>query len=348
MIMTDLIDLRSDTVSQPTQEMREAMACAAVGDDVYGEDPTVNQLESQAAALFGQEAGLFVSSGTQGNLIALLTHVARGGEVILGDKAHIFLYEQGGLSALGGIVAHTVPVRADGTLSLKDIRSAIRGDNIHFPRTRAIALENTQGTVGGVPLSPGYVRQVAELAHEHGLKLHIDGARIFNAATCFNATPAEMMAGADSLTFCLSKGLCAPVGSVLVGSREFIDEARRCRKILGGGMRQSGILAAAGLVALDRMTGRLQQDHDHAAYLAQRLGDVPHLRLVSQHTNFTFFVLEKSAGMTPEEFSERLRAYDILMRPYHGADRKFRAVLHYWIDREQLDRVIRAMQEILS
>ena len=346
--MVKMIDLRSDTVSQPTPAMRQAMAAAVVGDDVYGEDPTVNRLEELAAGMFGQEAGLFVTSGTQGNLIALLTHCGRGNEVILGDKAHIFLYEQGGLAALGGIVPHTVPVQSDGTLHLDDLERAIRVDNIHFPRSGVIALENTQGTVGGVPLSPAYVQEVAELAHSNGLKLHIDGARIFNAATHFDVSPPAIMAGADSLSCCLSKGLCAPVGSVLVGSRNFIAEARRNRKLLGGGMRQAGILAAAGLIALETMSKRLQQDHDNAVYLAERIGKVPHLRLVSQHTNFTFFVLDEAAEITPEQFSQRLQERQVLLRPYHGTDRKFRAVIHYGIDRDKVDYVVAAMQAILG
>jgi len=233
----EVIDLRSDTVTQPTPEMRDAMANAVVGDDVYGEDPTVNRLEAEAAEMFGMEAGLFVTSGTQGNLIALLTHAPRGSEVIVGDKAHIVLYEQAGMSALGGIMPRTLAVQEDGTLLLDDIEQAIRGDNEHFPRTRLVTIENTQGTVGAVPLSPEYTRQVAELAHHHKLKFHIDGARIFNAATAYNVTPAEIIAGADSMTFCLSKGLGAPVGSILLGNKEFIKEAHRVRKVLGGGHR---------------------------------------------------------------------------------------------------------------
>ena len=346
--MNEIIDLRSDTVSQPTPLMRQAMANANVGDDVYGEDPTVNRLEVLAAEMFGQEAGLFVTSGTQGNLIAMLTHCGRGDEVILGDKAHIFVYEQGGLATLGGIVPHTVPVQVDGTLAFADIQQAIRVDNIHFPRTRVIALENTQGTVGGVPLSPDYVQQVAGLAHSKGLKLHIDGARIFNAATHFEVPARTIMAGADSLCCCLSKGLCAPVGSVLVGSRDFIAAARRNRKLLGGGMRQAGILAAAGLVALETMSKRLHVDHDNAAYLAEQISEVPHLEVVSQHTNFTFFTLDENIAMTPEQFSERLLEHQVLLRPYHGNERKFRAVMHYWIGRDQIDHVVSAMKIILT
>ena len=248
----------------------------------------------------------------------------------------------------GGIIPHTLPVQPDGTLSLASIRQAIRADNIHFPRTKVIALENTQGTVGGVPLSPAYVQEVAELAHGHGLKLHIDGARIFNAATYYGVTPQEIMGGADSLSCCLSKGLCAPVGSVLVGSREFIAEARRYRKLLGGGMRQAGVLAAAALIALETMSKRLQEDHDNAAYLAERLAEISHLELLSQHTNFTFFLLNDNVGITPEEFSLRLQEQQILLLPYHGDDGKFRAVVHYGIDRSKIDHVILVMKSILA
>ena len=335
----DVIDLRSDTVTQPTPEMREAMARAVVGDDVYGEDPTVNRLEKEAAEIFGMEAGLFVSSGTQGNLIALLTHAPRGSEVILGDKAHIFLYEQGGMAALGGIMPHTLPVQTDGTLNLDDIEGAIRGDDDHFPRTKLIAIENTQGTVGGVPLSPAYTRQVSELAQRYQLKLHIDGARIFNAATAFQVSPAEMIAGADSMTFCLSKGL---------GSRDFIKTARRQRKVLGGGMRQAGILAAAGLISLNKMSRRLQEDHDNAAYFAERLKELSAITVLSQYTNFAFFTLDESAGCQPEEFSAEMKARNIMLRPYPGYKRKFRVVMHHWITQERVDEVILAMKAVLG
>jgi len=344
----DTIDLRSDTVTHPTPEMRQAMANAVVGDDVYGEDPTVNQLEAEAAALFEMEAGLFVTSGTQGNLIALLTHVPRGGEIIVGDKAHIFLYEQGGCAALGGIVPHILPVQEDGTLCLSDIEKAIRPDNDHFPRTQLIAIENTQGTVGGIPLTVEYTQQVAALAHTNNLKFHIDGARIFNAATANNVTPAEMIAGADSMTFCLSKGLGAPAGSILVGSKEFIAEARRMRKVLGGGMRQAGILAAAGLIALQKMSQRLQEDHDNAAQLAAELKGIPHIDVLSQQTNFVFFNLAESAAVSPTEFIAKLQEYNIRMSPYPGYERKFRAVLHYWITPERVSEVATVIRKILN
>ncbi len=344
----NVIDLRSDTVTHPTPEMRNAMAAAIVGDDVYGEDPTVNRLEIEAAEMFGMEAGLFVSSGTQGNLIALLTHAPRGSEVIVGDKAHIVLYEQAGMSALGGIMPRTLAVQSDGTLRLDDIEQAIRGDNEHFPRTRVIAIENTQGTIGAVPLSPEYTRQVAELAHRHQLKLHIDGARIFNAATAYNVSPAEIIAGADSMTFCLSKGLCAPVGSILLGNKEFIKEAHRVRKVLGGGMRQAGILAAAGLIALNKMSRRLTEDHTNAAYLSEQLKEVPGIKVMSQNTNFVFFWLEENAKLTPVEFIKKVAEYNILLNPYPGYERKFRAVLHYWISRNRVDEAVAAIKSVLS
>jgi len=343
-----LIDLRSDTVTEPTAEMRQAMATAVVGDDVYGEDPSVNRLEQDAANMFGLEAGLFVASGSQGNLIALLTHTPRGNEVIIGDKSHIFLYEQGGLSAVGGIVPHTLPVQADGTLDLKAMEEAIRGNDDHFPRTRLIALENTQGTIGGVPLPAGYTLEVAKLAHRHGLVLHIDGARIFNAASSLNLSPRDVVAGADSLTFCLSKGLGAPAGSVLLGSRDFIREARRNRKLLGGGMRQAGVLAAPGLIALHQMSQRLQEDHDNAAYLADGLRSISEVDVLSLATNFVFFELRDEAGISAEELVTQLKAQGIVISPYHGRHKTFRLVLHHWITREKVDIFIEALKAQLK
>jgi threonine aldolase len=342
------IDLRSDTVSEPTPAMREALARAVVGDDVYGEDPTVIQLENDAAAMFGKEAGLFVTSGTQGNLVAIMTHCGRGSEIIVGDKAHIFLYEAGGTAALGGIFPHTIPVQDDGTLRLDDIRHAIRGDNEHFPRTRLVTIENTQGTVGGIPLTVAYTQQVAAIAQQHNLKFHIDGARIFNAATACGVSVRELTEPADSITFCLSKGLCAPVGSVLVGNKDFIHEARRVRKMLGGGMRQVGILAAAGLIALHEMSQRLHEDHANAALLAESLSDIDGIQVLNQATNFVFFWLQESAKLTPKQFQQALAEHDILLSPYPGYERKFRAVTHYWITRERTEFVAAKIREVLA
>lgn len=346
----EIIDLRSDTVSHPTPAMREAMATATVGDDVYGEDPLTNQLEQEAAEKLGKEAGLFVTSGTQGNLIALLTHCqGRGVEVIVGDKAHTFVYETGSMSAFGGIMPRILPVQDDGSIALQDIEGAIRGDNYHFPRTALVSIENTQGTVGGKPLGKDYMDSVADLAHKHDLKFHVDGARIFNAATACGENVADLVAGADSVTFCLSKGLCAPAGSILVGDKTFITEARRIRKMLGGGMRQTGILAAAGLISLHEMTQRLHEDHANAALLAEGLSEIPGIRVISNDTNFVFFWLEEDAKLSPDELSAKLRdEHQIMMNPYPGFKRKFRCVTHYWITPERVNIVLEAMKTVLA
>ncbi len=345
----DSIDFRSDTVTWPTPAMREAMANAAVGDDVYGEDPTVNQLEAEAAAKLGKEAGLFVTSGTQGNLTAVLAHCGRGDEIIVGRSAHTFYYEAGGAAALGGVNPMTLEVQPDGTLALDEIRSAIRPDNIHYPRTKLICLENTYGATGGTPVSAEYTAQVGEIAHENGLKLHIDGARIFNAATALKIPIDELVAPADSVTFCLSKGLCAPVGSILVGSTEFIQEARRVRKSLGGGMRQVGILAAAGLIALREMTQRLQEDHDNACLLAEGLLKIPHvhLDLAQVQTNMILFSVDDSAPISIKELITRMKEdYNVVLSgPRNG---KFRAVTHYWIKRQDVEHTLDAMRTLLS
>ena len=341
----NVIDLRSDTVTWPTPEMREAMAAAEVGDDVWGDDPTVNRLEAEAASRLGKEAGLFVASGTMGNLVAVLTHCGRGDEVILGDKAHTFKYEAGGIAALGGVHSYTVPVQPDGTLPLDLIRAAIRTDDIHAPRTRLIALENTQGTVGGIPVSKVYTDAVGEIARQHGIALHIDGARIFNAAAALECDVTALVSAADSVSFCLSKGLCAPVGSVLVGSREFITDARRVRKMLGGGMRQVGVLAAAGLIALEKMTLRLHEDHRTACQFAEGLTYLPQFEvdLERVQTNMVFFALREDAGITAPRLTELLRWHGILMMPMD--EWRFRAVTHYWIRPEHVEQVLDAIQQ---
>lgn len=345
----DVIDLRSDTVSHPTPEMREAMANAVVGDDVYGDDPTVNQLEADAAKMLGKEAALFVTSGTQGNLCALLAHCQRGDEIIIGDKSHIFRYEQGAMAQFGGIIPHTVPVQNDGTLRLEDIEGAIRADNEHFPITRLIALENTHNMAGGVAISRDYINQVAELAHKHGLILHIDGARIFNASTAYNMNIADLLENVDSITFCLSKGLCAPAGSILAGSADFIRRARRARKALGGGLRQAGILAAAGLISIHKMSKRLHEDHENAQLLAEGLSEIPHITVKSQHTNFVFMTLENTAPVSPEKLIQQLRDdHNILLSGYQSANNHVRLVTHYWVNREAVETVISAINTILS
>lgn len=345
----DYIDLRSDTVSWPTPEMRAAMAEAALGDDVYGEDPTVNRLEAAAAARLGKEAGLFVASGTMGNLVAVLTHCGRGDEVILGDKAHTFRYEAGGIAALGGVHPHTLPVQPDGTLPLDRVEDAIRPNDVHFPRTRLIALENTQGTVGGIPVSKEYTDAVGAMARAHNLALHIDGARVFNAATALGCDVADLVAAADSVSFCLSKGLCAPVGSVLVGSQAFIAEARRVRKLVGGAMRQAGVLAAAGLIALDKMTGRLAEDHANARKLAEGLARFPQIEvnLDLVRTNMVFFTVRADAGMTAPELARRLWEKHTIRIGAMG-ERRVRVVTHYWIGPEHIEQTLAAMRKELS
>jgi threonine aldolase len=345
------IDLRSDTVSHPTPEMREAMARAEVGDDVYGEDPTINALEATAAEMFGKEAGLFVVSGTMGNLTSVLAHCGRGEEMILGKQAHIFRYEAGGAATYGGVQPNTIEVERDGTMPLEAIRGAIRGDNEHFPVTRLICLENTHGGACGAPVPASYIAQVAEIARANSLKLHIDGARIFNAATALNISVRELCAEADSVSVCLSKGLCAPVGSIIVGDRAFIRRARRIRKSLGGGMRQAGILAAAGMIALTQMSKRLGEDHATARTLALALAQIPWVQvdLEAVKTNMLFFSLSPDVPVDAVTLSDALKTrHNILLRPYVAADRSFRVVTHYWFRPEHVTVVADAVREVLG
>lgn len=341
----EIIDLRSDTVTQPTPEMRAAMARAEVGDDVYGEDPTVNRLQELAAERMGMEAALFMPSGTMANLTALLAHCQRGDEVILGDLAHPYINETGGMAALGGIQPHTLPNQEDGTLKLEDIEAAIRSDDPHHPITRLVALENTHNRCNGAALSPDYIHTVAELAHERGLVLHMDGARIFNAAVALGLAASDLVAGADSTTFCLSKGLCAPVGSLLCGPKDFIRIALRMRKQLGGGMRQAGVLAAAGILALETMTERLAEDHARAKRLAQGLATLSGLVVFPQHTNIVRFELSANANLSPEELLRRLTEQGI--RIGRGGPWGFRAVTHYWVDDVAVERTLQAFAAAL-
>ncbi len=341
------VDLRSDTVTQPTPAMREAMANAVVGDDVMGEDPTVRRLEEMSAERLGKEAGLFVVSGTMGNLVSLLAHCGRGDEVILGDAAHTYIYEQGGIAALGSIHPRVLPNQPDGTLDLADIEAAIRPDNIHFPRTRLIAVENTHNRKGGVVLPPGYMAAVGALAKRHGLRLHVDGARLFNAAVALGVPAAELVRDADSVTFCLSKGLSAPVGAVVCGSDEFIQEVRRARKVVGGGMRQAGVIAAAGIVALEQMVDRLAEDHANARRLAAGIAPLPgiDLDLASVQTDIIIFSLHRP-DMTPEQLVETMGRRGVLFFPI-GGDR-LRLVTHYGVDESDVDYTVAQFCEVLA
>jgi len=341
------IDLRSDTVTLPTDEMREAILHAELGDDVYGEDPTVQRLEELAAEKLGKEAALLVTSGTMGNLVSVLTHCDRGDEAILGDQSHIFLNEVGGISALGGVVPHVVPNQPDGTMRISDIEAAVRAENIHYPRTKLLCLENTHNACSGAALKTSYLDEIAALARSRGLFLHLDGARIFHASAALKVDVKRLTRCADSVNVCLSKGLSAPVGSVVCGSREFIARARKIRKMLGGGMRQAGIIAAAGIVAMTRMTDRLEEDHRNARRLADGLAGIPGLSIDAGKvtTNILYVGLDETF-ISEEELLGRLRQKGVRILP-RGAGR-FRMVTHAGIDGADIETVLTAFQEILA
>jgi threonine aldolase len=342
-----MIDLRSDTVTLPTEEMRDAMRNAELGDDVFGEDPTINRLQEMSAELLGKEAALLVSSGTMGNLVCVLTHCKRGDEVIIGDKSHMFLNECGSMSAVGGVHPHTVINQPDGTMRLEDIEMAIRGDNDHWPRTRLICLENTHNRCYGAPLGPDYVASVCELAHGRGLQVHLDGARVFNAMVALGVDIKDLVRDVDSLSFCLSKGLSAPVGSVVCGTRDFIAEARRNRKLLGGGMRQAGIIAAPGIVALDKMVKRLTDDHKNARLLAEGISQIPGLLIEpkSIHTNIVYFGIEQPK-ITADEMVARLAEKGV--QTLSTGPGRFRMVTHHGIESEDIERTLKALREIME
>lgn len=341
------VDLRSDTLTRPTPAMRAAMASAEVGDDVFGEDPTVARLEAEAARRMGKPAALFVASGTMGNLAALLAHSGRGDEAIVGDASHTFVYEVAGMAALGGIQPRTVANAADGTMDVAALEAAVRADNIHFPPTRLICLENTHNRCGGSVLDAAYMRAVRRVADAHGLAVHLDGARLFNAAVALGVPPAELAADADSVTFCLSKGLAAPVGSVLCGSEAFVARARKVRKQLGGGMRQAGVLAAAGLVALETMVDRLADDHAHARRLADGLAALPGIRLdaAAVRTNIVIAALDPVAG-TVEALVERMAAEGV--RFFAVGPGRFRLVTHWEVTADDVELALTAFRRVLG
>lgn len=334
---TELVDLRSDTVTKPTPGMRRAMMQAEVGDDVFGDDPTVNRLQAVLAERLGFEAGLLMPSGTQSNLAALMTHCQRGDEVIVGQQAHTYRYEAGGAAVLGSIQPQPIENEPDGSIALEKIAAAIKPDDAHFARTRLLALENT---IGGKPLSLAYCAQATELAHARGLATHLDGARLFNAAVALGVEARELVRGFDSVSVCLSKGLGAPVGSVLLGRREFIAAARRPRKMLGGGMRQAGILAAAGLYALEHHVARLAEDHENAARLAAGLRALGGLQ-VQCATNMVF------VAVPPPRFDALpafLRERGIVVLPHNP----LRLVTHLDVDRRGIERTIAAFTDYLA
>ncbi len=321
-------DFRSDTVTRPSTGMRAAMAEAEVGDDVFGDDPTVNRLEQRMAAMLGKDAALFVPSGTQSNLLALMSHCGRGDEYIAGQKAHLYVNEAGGAAVLGSIQPQPIAHRADGTMDPDEIEAAIKPDDSHFARTRVIALENT---FGGKVLPVDYMGQVADIARRHGLGLHLDGARAFNACVALGIGIGEFTAPFDSVSICLSKGLGAPVGSVLIGRQDLIETARRHRKMLGGGMRQAGILAAAGLYALDHNVERLVEDHRRAKRLAEGLARFPALRVTLPDTNIIFVDMDAAIG---EQFTRFLASRGVGITGRYGQQRW---VTHLDVDDEAVE-----------
>lgn len=334
------IDLRSDTVTRPTGAMRAAMAAADVGDDVYREDPTVNRLEARAAELLGTEDAIFCTSGTQSNLLALLGHCARGDEFIVGRRAHSYKYEGGGAASLGSIHPYPLEFEPDGTLHLDSVAAAVRPENVHFPRTTLVCLENTQD---GRVLPLDYLQAAKGLADELDLRMHLDGARVFNAAVKQEVPVRDICRNFDSISFCLSKGLGAPVGSLLCGSTELIREARRWRKTLGGGMRQAGIIAAAGLYALENNVARLAEDHDNAEALARGLRELDELDVEygDKQTNMVFVKLGKQDS---GELTEFLQAQGILIR----ASGTLRLVTHLDISESDIERVVASFKAFLS
>jgi len=340
------IDLRSDTVTTPTPEMRRAMYEAEVGDDDYGEDPTVNRLQEEAAALFGKEAALFVTSGTQANQVAVLTHTRRGEEVICEAESHIFYYEAGGISALSGCQPRTI-AGVRGAMDPEAVREAIRAKDHHFPRTALVCLENTHNRAGGCILPQENVEAVAAVAHAAGIPVHLDGARIFNAAVATGRSAAELAAPVDSIMFCLSKGLSAPAGSVLLGTREFIEEARCYRKRLRGGLRQAGILAAAGLVGLHSMVDRLAEDHENARRLARGLSEIDGLRVDMEtvQTNMVMCDLVDPRWDAPA-FASALREAGVLANDF--GPRRVRFVTHKDVSAADVDEALARIARIMK
>ena len=356
-----IVEMRSDTLTRPTEEMRRAILEAEVGDDVYGEDPTVNSLQEKAAKIFGKEAALLVPSGTMGNLICLMIHGnSRGSEALVGDRSHIVIYEQGGISQIAGMHSRQVTTLSDGTLDLVELESKIRTDpsDPHYPITRVVCLENTHNVMGGRVIHPEYMEKVHQLALKYNFKIHVDGARIMNAATALKLPPSELLKYADSATTCLSKGLAAPIGSVVMGSKDFIAQAVRMRKLLGGGMRQAGIIAAPGIIALEKMSQRLHIDHENAKKFAEKLAELQPLGIQidtsTVDTNMVMFSLLPTKG-TVEKFVELLNTPmdgpggEYLVRMFEsGKNNEIRAVFHYQVSTADVDKAVQKIETVLK
>jgi threonine aldolase len=340
------IDLRSDTVTKPSPEMRRAMADAEVGDDVFIEDPTINRLQERAAEVFKREAALFVPSGTMGNLTCIVAHTRPGQEVICEEAGHIYNYEMASMSAIAGVLPRVVH-GPDGILDWDTVSKAIRPKIYYRPQTALISLENTHNMAGGTVYRTSVANEICDKAHEAGIPVHLDGARVFNAATYLHEDVAEMTKKFDSIQFCLSKGLGAPVGSMIVGRREFVERCRSIRKMLGGGMRQAGILAAAGLVALENGPKRLQEDHDNAQFLARQLAEMPGIGLdpAKVQTNIVIFDLKKS-GRSSGDFLNALKARGVLAVPVDNG--RVRMVTHLDVNRRDIEAAVKAVREVLA
>ncbi|MFP4001527.1 MAG: GntG family PLP-dependent aldolase [Thermoplasmata archaeon] len=339
---SETIDLRSDTVTKPTQEMREAMKEAEVGDDVIGEDPTVKGLERIAAEKLGKEAGLFVTSGTQGNITSLLTHTQPGQEIIMGRDCHIFRYEVGGYSSLAGLSAQTLD-DSEGYMEPIDIADAVREENIHHPETSLLCIENTHNVAGGIPVDSGYVKKICDIAHDNDLNVHLDGARIFNAAVALDEDVKDLVEPVDSVQFCLSKGLSAPVGSMVVGTEEFIERARKNRKRLGGGMRQAGVIAAPGIISLEKMVNRLEVDHANARKLTDGLNRIG-VDIDPEKYKTNIVILDTSQfEMNAEELRAKLEEENVLTLAL--GEELMRFVTHREISSEDIDKVLEVFEK---
>jgi len=341
-----IIDMRSDTITLPTEKMRRAMYEAELGDDVYGEDPTVNELEQLAASMLKKEAALFTASGTMSNLLAVLTHTHPGNEVILGSEAHIFWYEVGGAAALGGVVMRTVANDEYGRMDLDTVEGAIRPKNIHYPQTSLLCLENTHNRCDGAVLTPDYTSAISDLAHAHDLRVHLDGARIFNAAVALDIPASELAKPVDSVCLCLSKGLSAPVGSLLCGTGEFVERARKWRKMVGGGMRQAGVIAAAGIVALRDMVSRLAEDHTKAKRLAYGLSHIPGITVWPERTQTNIVMFESPTDVPVSEFIRQLDMHGIKIGYRDGL--RFRAVTHRMVTEADIDEVLERISQFVK
>jgi threonine aldolase len=338
------VDLRSDTFTLPTKEMMEAIQNAELGDDVFKEDPTMNKLEKMAAEKVGKENALFVTSGTQGNVVSLLSHTHHGDEVIMGKTSHIFKYEVGAMACLGGLMAHTIP-EDKGVLHPENVKNAIRGDNVHFPPTTLVCLENTHNNAGGTVVTPDQMKAVSKVVKPKGINIHLDGARVFNAAVALDTNVKNITKWTDSVMFCFSKGLSAPVGSIVCGSHEFIERAHKVRKMLGGGMRQAGILAACAIVSLEKMIDRLHEDHENARKLAEGLADIKGIEIDLDTVQTNIVIFDVSALGGSQKFIQDLEKVGVKCLPRD--ETHVRMVTHRMISAKDIDTALDRIKEVV-